>query len=269
MTSTLAQSTQTGPGVRGPRRGTRVVAWVLVGILAFVALVFGADSALRSYAENRMKAEIEQALPSGVSTPGLSVTVRGFSFLAQYLRGGFAQVDVDAPAIVTSRGSVAASLEASDVRIDRSFRTPPVLGSLAGTLRVNQSAVNSLVALPDPTASIRLSSSTVTYLATTQVLGVPIDYSAAVRPVADGPVVKLFPRTVNVESGPVHFDVKSLLGDLMSGKPIDVCIAPYLPEGLTVGDIDISRGKATVDFRAADFALDERTFQRHSACPKS
>ncbi|HEY0248837.1 MAG TPA: DUF2993 domain-containing protein [Gryllotalpicola sp.] len=247
----------------------RRFAWVIVAVLAVFALAFGADAALRSYAEKRMETEIQQALPSGVTTPGLNVTVRGFSFFAQYLAGDFSQVDVDAPAITTERGSVSASLEAYGVRIDRSFTKAPVLGTVHGTLRVSESAVNSLIALPDPTAAVRLSSRTVTYDATTQVLGLPLSYSAAVRPVADGKVVKLFPKSVDVTSGPVHFDVKQLLGGVFDGEPIDICIAPYLPEGLNVGDISIIRRSASIGFDATDFSLDPKTFDAHGSCPKS
>ena len=247
----------------------RRLAWTVLIVLAVVALAFGADAALRSYAQKRMEAEIQQALPAGVTAPGLTVDVRGFSFIAQYLHGRFDEVEVDAPAITTARGSVSASLTANDVSIDRSFRTAPVLGSMHGTLHVSEKAVNSLVSLPDPTASIALSKKTVTYLATTQVLGLPLSYSAAVRPVADGAVVRLYPESVNVTSGPVHFDVKSLLGGVFDGKPINVCIAPYLPAGLNVDDIAIERSKASIEFHATDFSLDPKTFTAHSACPAS
>jgi hypothetical protein len=250
-------------------RRTRRVAWAVVTVLAVVALAFGADAALRAYAEKRMETEIAQSLPEGVTAPGLSVTVRGFSFLAQYLNGRFDEVQVDAPAIRTERGSVSATLDASEVRIDRAFRTAPVLGSMHGTLHVTEDAVNSLVALPDPTASIGLSKRTVSYQATTQLLGLPISYSAAVRPVADGAMIRLYPESVNVTSGPVHFDVKSLLGDLFNGEPINVCIAPYLPAGLNIGGITIASSTAAIDFQATDFSLDPTTFSTHSDCPAS
>ncbi|MFC4243006.1 DUF2993 domain-containing protein [Gryllotalpicola reticulitermitis] len=251
--------------VSTPRR----LAWTGLIIVAVVALAFGADAALRTYAEKRMESEIRQALPAGVTAPGLTVNVRGFSFLAQYLAGRFEEVDVDAPNITTARGSVQASLVAGDVHIDRSFRVPPVLGTVQGTLHVSEESVNSLVSLPDPTAAIQLSDKTVSYSATTQVLGLPITYSAAVRPVADGALIRLYPQSVNVTSGPVHFDVKSLLGDIFNGKPINVCIAPYIPQGLKVDDIAVAKSKATIDFHANDFSLDPKTFQTHSACPSS
>jgi len=247
----------------------RRLAWTVLIVLAVVALAFGADAALRSYAQKRMESEIQQALPAGVTAPGLTVDVRGFSFIAQYLAGSFGEVDVDAPDITTARGSVEASLVAGDVRIDRSFRTPPVLGDVQGTLHVSEESVNSLVALPDPTAAIQLSDKTVTYSATTQVLGLPLSYSAAVRPVADGALVRLYPQSVNVTSGPVHFDVKSLLGDIFNGKPINVCIAPYIPAGLKVDDIAVAKSQATINFHASDFSLAPKTFQSHSACPAS
>lgn len=247
----------------------RRFAWGALVVLAVVALAFGADAALRTYAEKRMESEIRQSLPAGVTVPGLTVTVRGFSFIAQYLAGSFGQVDVDAPNITTDRGSVQASLVAGDVRIDRSFRTPPVLGTVQGTLHVSEESVNSLVALPDPSAAIHLSDKTVTYTATTQVLGLPLSYSAAVRPEADGSLVRLYPQSVNVTSGPVHFDVKSLLGDLFNGKPIDVCIAPYIPAGLKVDDIAVAESKATISFHANDFSLDPKTLETHGTCPAS
>jgi len=252
-----------------PGTAVRRLAWTVLAVLAVVALAFGADAALRSYAEKRMETEIAQALPKGVTVPGLRVDVRGFSFIAQYLAGSFTQVDVDAPDIATARGSVEASLVAGDVRIDRSFSKPPVLGHLTGTLHVTEEAVNSLVALPDANAAIQLSNETVRYSSTTQVLGVPISYAAAVRPVADGDLVRLYPQSVNVTSGPVHFDVQSLLGDIFNGKPVNVCIAPYIPAGLEVDDIAVAKSQATISFHAADFSLAPATFQSHSACPAS
>lgn len=259
----------------GTTRSRHGLLWVAVGAIALVALLFGADAAARGYAQHRFVAEIDKALPAGTSAPGLSVRLGGFSFFAQYLRGSFSSVDIDAPSIVTpggegsatGSGSVSASVHASDVRFDRAFAKPLVVGRLSGRVSADEAQINRIVRLPDQTASLSIGKGTVTYAAQTEVLGLPIGYSATVHPSLDGELVQLTPTSVDVGSGTVSFDVKQFLGGVLDGKPIPVCIAPYLPAGLRLSGLSLATHRASIGFDAKDFALSETSFDRHDSCP--
>ncbi|HEY9324753.1 MAG TPA: LmeA family phospholipid-binding protein, partial [Agromyces sp.] len=92
--------TDAGDGEPRPRRRLSRAArvWIIVGVVlaVVVALVVVADIVARGIAEQRVAEEVEANLPDGVDGD-VSVTIGGFSVIAQYLSGTMQHVELDAP----------------------------------------------------------------------------------------------------------------------------------------------------------------------------
>lgn len=246
---------------RRRRRGLWAMVWISVSLVVLVVLFFIADGVARAYAEGRVKAEIEQNLPDFVSGD-VTVKIGGTSVIAQYLTGSFDQVELDAPKLTVQGIPLSASVVASGVPIDL---TKPV-SDLAGTITISQSSINSLLRLPGATGDVTLGEGTLQYDGTTTVLGLPIGYKVTVEPTADGQSILLRPTKAEVTAGGGNLDLSRLLGTVVGSKPLSVCVAQYLPAGVTVDDVTVNPAEATIHLTAHDLVLSQSTLATKGSC---
>jgi LmeA-like phospholipid-binding len=249
------------PPARHRRRGLWLALWIALSLVVLVVLYFVADGLARAYAENRVKAEIEQNLPDFVSGD-VSVHIGGTSVIAQYLSGSFEQVTLDAPKLTVQGIPLSASVVAKGVPVDV---TKPV-SDLAGTITISQSSINSLLRLPGATGDLALGEGTLQYDGTTTVLGLPIGYKVTVEPTANGESILLMPTKAEVTAGGGNLDLSRLLGTVVGSKPLSVCVAQYLPEGVQVDDVTVHPGEATIHLTAHDLVLSQSTLSTKGTC---
>lgn len=260
----------------------------LVGLVALVVLlVVGyivADVALRSYAQDRVRQQIVDSLPPGVSADP-TVTIGGVSFIAQYLTGSLDNVAVSAPRVTvqgqdgSSQGvSFAAHIDAHQVPTNGE-----AVGSASGTLTIDQENVQRIAVMagisggsgsgssgagsPD-LGTITLGDGTLSYGGTLSFLGLDIGYTATAKPIAKGDIIELEPTALKLSAGSASVDLDRLLGELAK-KPIPICVAQYLPERVQVSDIRIENKQAVVTLDATHLALNEKSLSTHGACPLS
>jgi hypothetical protein len=252
----------TSPAEPRPRPRRRwagvIVALVVVVVLAVVVVV--ADIALRAYAENQAAAEISSSLPDTVDGE-VDVTIGGFSFLQQYLSGGFDRVTLDAPELSVDGVPVDADVIATGVPVDL---TKPV-DSLTATVSLSEDAVNRVIDVPGA-ATLTLDDQAVGYDGSISFLGVSLDYlvTAAVSVTADS--VVLNPQTATLTAGSAVVDASDAL-DAILDEPIPVCVANHLPQGVELTGLTIAPGTATVALRASDLIIDERSLRAVGVCP--
>ncbi len=249
------------PPARHRRRGLWLALWIALSLVVLVVLYFVADGLARAYAENRVKAEIEQNLPDFVSGD-VTVHIGGTSVIAQYLSGSFEQVTLDAPKLTVQGIPLSASVVAKGVPADL---TKPV-SDLAGTITISQSSINSLLRLPGATGDLALGEGTLQYDGTTTVLGLPISYKVTVEPTANGQSILLMPTKAEVTAGGGNLDLSRLLGTVVGSKPLSVCVAQYLPEGVQVDDVTVHPGEATIHLTAHDLVLSQSTLSTKGTC---
>ena len=249
------------PPARHRRRGLWLALWIALSLVVLVVLYFVADGLARAYAENRVKAEIEQNLPDFVSGD-VTVHIGGTSVIAQYLSGSFEQVTLDAPKLTVQGIPLSASVVAKGVPADL---TKPV-SDLAGTITISQSSINSLLRLPGATGDLALGEGTIQYDGTTTVLGLPIGYKVTVEPTANGQSILLMPTKAEVTAGGGNLDLSRLLGTVVGSKPLSVCVAQYLPEGVQVDDVTVHPGEATIHLTAHDLVLSQSTLSTKGTC---
>jgi hypothetical protein len=243
------------------RRWPIVLIGILIAIVILVIAFFVVDARLRVYAEGQVSDQVSANLPKSASGD-VGVTIGGASTIVQYLTGSFQRVTLDAPHLTVNGTPVSADIVATDVPTDLS---KPV-GNLKGTINLTQSALNSLVTVPGSTGGLVLGSGTIKYNGSISVLGIPIGYEVTVKPVAHGDSVLLTPTSAKVTSGSFGFDLSKTLSDALGAKPVSVCVAQYLPRGVSVTDVAIAPGKATVVLDAPNLVLSEKSLNTKGSC---
>ena len=248
------------PAPRRPRRGMWAAIWVAISVVLLVVVYFVADGLVRVYAENQVKAQIEQNFPDFVSGD-VTVHIGGTSVIAQYVSGSFEQVTLDAPKLTVEGIPLSASVVANGVPADL---TKPV-SDVAGTITISQSSINSLLRLPGATGDLTLGDGTIKYDGTTTVLGLSLGYTVTVAPTAAGDSIHLQPTKAEVKAGGGNLDLSKLLGAVVS-KPLSVCVAQYLPAGVQVDDVTVHPGEATIHLTAHDLVLSQKTLATKGTC---
>lgn len=253
---------QPAPADKRPRRRwLRILLWILIPIVVIVAVFFIADAVLRSYAENRVAAEIEKNLPDNVQGD-VAVHIGGVSVIQQYLSGTFDRVELDAPSLTVQDAPLSAKIVATGVPSD--FTQP--VAAVNGSLTISQTSLNKLVSIPGVTGDLALGTGTLAYDGKAELLGLPIGYKLTVKPEAAGKTVLLHPVDAKVTTGAGALDLSTLLSAITSRGPIPVCVAQYLPKGVEVNQIDIVPGTATVHLDAQNMVLDEATLRSKGSC---
>lgn len=254
----------TGDAPARPARRRRALrrALLSVGVVVVaVGLFFAADAVVRQIAVNMTRDQIEKSLPSDVTAKNLSVTVDGFSVIAQLMTGRLEKVELRSSDVRVQGNRVSASVVARGVPLDSS---KPVQ-QIEGTMVIGQDAVNAFVDLPNGT-TVTLRRNEVGLKGTGQILGIDVGYTASVSPVLqNGDTVVLTPVSVSVSAGGGAFDVTRFAKDLVPSS-IPICVAQYLPKGVEATGLAVHDRSATVAVSARDLALDERSLQSRGSC---
>jgi hypothetical protein len=231
-------------------------------IVLLVAAFFVADAGLRAYAQGRIADEIKGELPNGFTANDLNVDIGGFSVIGQYLAGSFDTVSLDADDVRMNGVPARASIIAHGVPLD--FSKP--VASIKGSMVLDQDAANKLVKIPGATSKITFGDGTVGYSGSTTLFGLALTYTAVVEPKADGTTIQLAPRSVKLTGGPAGLDLSGIVSQVLGDKPFPLCVAQYLPKGVTVADISIEKGKANATVSAKNIVLDQKTFENRGSC---
>lgn len=243
-------------------RWLRVLLWVLIPLVALVVLLVVADVVARAYAEQRVSSEIEKNLPSNVSAD-VQVHIGGVSVLQQYLAGRFERVELDAPSVRVNGAPLSASIVATGVPAD--FSKP--ISDATGTLSISQASLNTLVTIPGATGDITLGDGVLGYKGSIDLLGLPVGYAVTATPKAAGDTVLLQPDKASLDTGSgSDVNLTRLFQALTDRGPFPVCAAQYLPDGVTVSDIAITPGHATVTLTASDFVMNEKFLHSKGSC---
>lgn len=246
---------------RRPRRLRRALLWTLIPLAALIVLLVIADVVTRAIVEQRVAASIEHDLPGTVKAD-VSVHLGGVSVLQQLLAGEFESVELDAPNATVNGAPLSAKVQAENVPTD--FSKP--IGTATGTLTISQSSLNTLVTIPGATGDITLNKGTIGYDGKIDLLGLPVDYTVTATPKAEGKTVLLYPEKASISAGNGDVNLTHLLQSIADNGPFPVCAAQYLPDGVTVSDIRIDTGKATVVLTATGVVLGEEFLHSKGSC---
>jgi hypothetical protein len=259
--------TATPPKRRRPARRLLVA---VVAVLALVGIFFAVDAGLRGYAQNRIASEIDANLPEGV-TGDVNVAIGGTSVIVQYLTGSFERVQLTAPALAVNGVPASVSIDAMDVPTD----TSQPIGHVDGAIELDQVALNALLqtALADADAApeardaqLELGTDEVTYTGELSIFGVTIGYQATAAPSVTPDALVLTPTGAEVTAGSGGLDVSRLMDLVLGGEPISVCVADYLPQGVTLSDVETTPERVTITLESSTLTLTEQSLTTLGSC---
>jgi hypothetical protein len=260
------------PTPRAPkrRRPARRLLVTLIALVVLVGVFFAVDAGLRSYAQNRVASEINTKLPAGV-TGDVDVTIGGTSVIVQYLTGSFDRVELRAPALSVNDVPASVSIVATDVPTD----TSAPIGHVDGTIDLDQAALNALLqtalaeADADPAArnaEFELGTDEVTYAGELSVFGLSIGYQATATPSVTPEALVLTPTEAKVTSGAGSLDVSGLIDLVLGDQPIVSCVAGYLPQGVTLSDVNTTPARARITLESSTLTLTEQSLTTLGTC---
>lgn len=206
----------------------RRLVWTLVVLAVVAGGAYLADTLLRREAEDRVAAEVQQAIPGVEQAP--EVTIEGFPFLTQVAAGELQSVRLTAPA-ATVEGL---RLEDVVVRLHGVTTASPYTAETAEmTALVTPDAAEAALGLADLDLEVRDGE----LLATASVLGLPLD--VAMSATAEGHEITVDVEAFllggfRVESTELPADLTAQLQGLrfgISGLPADMSLT-----GVTVVD---------------------------------
>ncbi|MCY7289290.1 MAG: DUF2993 domain-containing protein [Cryobacterium sp.] len=234
-------------------------------VLGLVGAFFFIDGGLRSYAEGQIEEEIAANLPETV-TGGVSVSLGGLSVIAQYLGGSFDRVALQSEALNVDGVPASVHVVATDVPLDQS---QPV-GDLRGIIDLEPDALNTLLsqALPSdaPDASVELGVDEVSYSGSVDVLGLPIGYRASATPSVHADALLLTPSGASVTSGAGSIDAGNLLALVLGEQPLRICVAQYLPEGVTLAGVNVTPERARLTLQSSELTLSRQSLTTLGSC---
>lgn len=236
------------------RRSRRVLAFSLGGVAVVGLLVGGylvADQIVRGEIEARIGEKLVEQLPENITADPL-VTLGGGSAIAQYFSGTLDAVTVEADPLTIDGVPLSAQVEL--LGIPTNPEAP--VQELHATAVIDQSALDAWTAAAGVLDPVQIGVGTIGYDGMLSLFAFEIGYHVTVEPVLAGPWIELKPTTATVTSGSLELDVKQLLGAL-GEQELRICSAEYLPAQMTLSEIRLQPGTATVQLDAADVVLAE------------
>lgn len=254
------------------RRGRGLI---ITGVLlvALVGAFFVADTVLRGYAEDRAQAEIADRLPENV-TGDVAVEIGGFSVIAQYLTGSFDTVRLVAPALTIDGATAAVDIRAADVPTD----TSQPIGNVTGSIDLDEAALNTLLqsGQTDADASdgpiqagateLKLAENAVTYAGSVSLFGFEVGYQATAAPSTTAEALVLTPTSAELSSGAGSIDASNLLDLILGEQPVTICVAQYLPQGVTLTGVDATAARARITLESSTLTLTEQSLTTLGTC---
>ena len=247
------------------RRGLGAFIVVALVVLALVGVFFVVDGGLRSYAEGQVEQEIAANLPETV-TGDVTVSIGGLSVIVQYLDGSFDRVALESEALTVEGVPASVHVVATDVPLESS---EPV-GDLRGIIDLEPAALSTLLAraLPSdaPDASVELGADEVSYSGSAEVLGFPIGYRASAIPTADTDALRLTLSGATVTSDAGSVDAGNLLTLGLGDQPVRICVAEYLPEGVTLAGVNVTPERARLTLQSSALTLTRESLTTLGSC---
>ncbi|MBO9051947.1 LmeA family phospholipid-binding protein [Curtobacterium flaccumfaciens] len=240
------------------RRRWPVVLLVVLVVLA--ALVVVAEFVLRGVVDRIIAQQVEQSLPDG-TTGQVDAHAEGI-VIPQLISGTLDRVEISSAKLTVDGIPLAADVTAQDVPVDGKGDVRDV----DGTVTLASSSVKDLAKYSPLFDRLNLVDGGVELTGSSSVLGYDITYAAKGAVVAqdDGRGISITPESVRITNSDLGLKVDSIPG--VTGVPVQVCTAQFLPEALRVRSLDVSRSDATVRITADALPLNEDGLRTVGSC---
>lgn len=231
---------------------------LLVAVLVLAALVVAADVGGRWYAQRQAAQALAQHLPADADP---TVTVHGFSFLAQALPGRYTHVTIDSNDL--GAGAVQHVSAQADL-YDVTYPLRNAIDRTADNLTIGRATLRVVIPATDLGAAIGVPDVTVSSAGGTAIrLHTTVSVAGEAFPVTAEVAATLTGRTLHLSAAPISAAGVSVPSALVSGlqKRLTASIPlPQLPFDVTAATVSASGGSLVIqatatDLRATDLHL--------------
>ncbi|TFD48915.1 DUF2993 domain-containing protein [Cryobacterium frigoriphilum] len=268
MTIEPAAADPTPEPAREPRRKRgrgRTGGLIIFGVLLLmlVGAFFLVDAGARSFAQGEAEKQISESLPASV-TGDVTVDIGGVSVIAQFIAGSFDQIELTAPDLVADGVPASVHVVARDVPTN----TAKYIGNVEATLDFDQAALNSLIQSAGTAAGteLTLGDGDATYGGTLSLAGFEVGYTATATPSAAGDSLVFTPTSAEVTSDLGSADVSGVVDLVLGQQPIAVCVAQYLPQGVTMTGVDVTPERARITLESSTLTLTAQSLTTLGSC---
>lgn len=248
----------------GKRRGIGALVITAVLVVGLVVAFFIVDSGLRALAEGRVKTEITANLPDG-ATGDVDVSIGGASVIAQYLAGSFDRVELDAPEFAVDGVPAAVHIVAEGVPVD--YQSTPV-GAVTGSIDFEEEALTALLRSGGNAgdAELTLGSGEVSYSGTFAIFGLELGYRATATPSTSADSLLFTPTDAELTTGAGSVDLTSVLPLILGQKPLAICVAEFLPQGVELTGVNVTPERARIKLESSTLMLTRQSLTILGSC---
>lgn len=253
------------PTPRRRRRGWPwIVAFLIVAALAIGAW-FAAEAIARNIVERTVRTQIADQLALPPDHP-IEVDVPGM-VLPQLIRGNLDQLTVTSEDVPVGSFEGDVFVEATDIPVSGGGD----IGEAHATVSLDQAQLQSLLSSVDgfPAEEVSLAAPDVAVQTDIQVFGIPFPVGVSLTPsAAEGDIV-LTPTSFEVAGAQVDATtVSDRFGPLADVLVRDwsVCIADYLPAGVTLTDVQVDGDVLVADADVDGAIVNDVTLQENGTC---
>lgn len=251
-----------------PRRRRRVWPWIIAFVIVIglaVAAWFIAEWIARGLVERTIREQVVSALELPADQE-MTVTVEG-TVILQLISGTLDDITVssDDIAIGDVHGAVTVQATGVDIRGDAGAE------AASATVRLDQTQVQALLSGVEgfPTDSLALVEPDVTMSTELEFFGLSVPIGVALTPtVADGDLV-LTPSQLQLAGADISADdLRDRFGVFADTVLRDwsVCIAQYIPAGLTLTGISVEGDDVIADFDIDGAIVSDPALQENGSC---
>ena len=255
------------PAAAAPRKRRRVWPWI-VALVVLVALLVAGWFIAERIARDIVESTIREQITSNLGLPAdqdIDVEVPG-QILLQLIGGSLDEVRIASDDVTFDAFAGDVSVEAFDVPI----RGGDVSGA-NGEVRIDEEQLSSLVsAVPDiQLQDVSIEAPNISASANVEFFGVSVPLGVALTPSAANGQLVLTPSSLRLAGAEVDAaDLRSRFGGIVDGVVRDwpVCVAQYVPAGLTLSDVVVEDDELVARFDIADGILSDPALQANGTC---
>ena len=257
-----AQSPPTAP--RRRRRWGWLVAILIVAALA-VAAWFAGEAIARDLVTKTIREQVVSELALPADHP-IDVSVPG-AILPQLMAGTLDHVEIASDDVTIGPMTADITLEATDIPV----RGAGEIGSASGTVRIDEEQLRALMETVDrfPAETLGVDAPNLTMSTDLTFFGISFPIAVALTPSAvDGEIV-LSPQSLQLAGAEISADaLRDRFGSVADVVVRDwpVCIAEYLPAGLTLTGMSVDGEIVVGEFDVAQDVLTNPAQLENGAC---
>lgn len=255
-----------------PPKKKRRFGWLIALLVVAALLVVGffvGDSIARQYATDLVRDRIIEVLKLDKNTD-IAVDLGSGSILLQALAGSVNDVTVDVPELTFGEISAAATLTAGGVPLD----TSKPVEKLGITVTVTEEQAQALKSFLSgiELKSIELGEGVISVATDFDVLGLlSIPVAVDLAPSATTGGISFEPKTIVLDGNEISVAdltanplVSALAGQLLQSQTF--CVAEYLPQALTIQDVDVIGEELVIQINGDGTALGGSAISTMGVC---